>query len=80
MTERELLDLIARARDEDWEELDLAGLDLEVLPPEIGSLVKLKRLILGKFDREKFRAIGNKLTYLPKEVGNLKNLTIVKIR
>jgi hypothetical protein len=54
VTERELLDLIARARDEEWEELDLAGLDLEVLPPEIGSLVKLKRLILGKFDREKF--------------------------
>jgi hypothetical protein len=46
VTERELLDLIARARDEEWEELDLEGLDLEVLPLEICSLVKLKRLII----------------------------------
>ncbi|WP_310489319.1 hypothetical protein [Chamaesiphon sp. VAR_69_metabat_338] len=45
MIERELLDLIPRARDEVWEELDLAGLELEVLPPEIGNLVKLKRLV-----------------------------------
>ena len=44
MTEQELLDLIARARDEEWEELNLDQLNLAVLPPEIGSLVKLKRL------------------------------------
>jgi internalin A len=51
VTEQELLDLIAQAREEEWEELDLAGLGLEVLPPEIGSLVKLKRLVLDKIER-----------------------------
>jgi internalin A len=61
VTERELLDLIARARDEEWEELDLARLDLEVLPPEIGSLVKLKRLILGRYDEQRKLDIGNLL-------------------
>ena len=76
MTERELLDLIARARDEEWEELDLTGLEIEVLPPEIGSLVKLKRLILGKFDRELCN-LGNKLTDLPAEIDLLENLEIL---
>jgi Leucine-rich repeat (LRR) protein len=47
VTEQELIDLIARARDEEWEELDLEGLDLEVLPLEICSLVQLKRLVLS---------------------------------
>ena len=76
MTEQELLNLIARARDEEWEELDLAGLDLEVLPPEIGSLVKLKRLILGRFDRELCN-LGNKLTDLPAELELLENLEVL---
>ena len=76
MTERELLDLIARARDEEWEELNLTGLEIEVLPPEIGSLVKLKRLILGKFDRELCN-LGNKLTDLPAEIDLLENLEIL---
>ncbi|MGF1536812.1 MAG: hypothetical protein ACFB4J_10070 [Elainellaceae cyanobacterium] len=48
MTRDELLALIDRAERENWEELDLAGNDLEELPPEIGRLTGLKRLILGK--------------------------------
>ena len=39
--QQELLRLIDRAADEGWTELDLAGLGVEVLPPEVG---KLKRL------------------------------------
>jgi Leucine-rich repeat (LRR) protein len=64
VTERELLDLIARARDEEWEELDLAGLDLDVLPLEIGSLVKLQNLNLCE----------NEIIVIPESIGQLVNL------
>ena len=30
-----------------WEKLDRSGMELTELPPEIGKLVQLKRLILG---------------------------------
>jgi internalin A len=71
MTERKLLSLIAHAGEEEWEELDLAGLDLTTLPPEIGGLVKLKRLILGRYDEKR---LGNKLTDLPEEISKLTSL------
>jgi internalin A len=74
VNERELLNLIARARDEGWEELDLSGLNLNVLPPEIGSLVNLKRLILGKFDSVTKKILGNELTFLPEEIERITNL------
>jgi Leucine-rich repeat (LRR) protein len=41
---------IAQAAAEGWKELDLAGLKLTDLPPEIGQLRQLKRLILGKLN------------------------------
>ena len=71
MDKQELLKIIEKARVEEWEELDLAGNELTELPPEIGSLVKLKRLILGKWDSKKVELIGNNISFLPKEIGQL---------
>ncbi|HAC62038.1 MAG TPA: hypothetical protein DCF68_00520, partial [Cyanothece sp. UBA12306] len=71
MNQQELLEVIEKARVEEWEELDLAGEELTELPPEIGLLVKLKSLILGKYDNDntKRKQIGNKITELPPEIG-----------
>jgi internalin A len=66
--------LIAQAADEQWEELDLSGMALSELPPEIGNLVSLKRLILGKWDQKKSRVFRNNLTVLPQELIQLQQL------
>ncbi len=75
MERAELLALLERAKAEGWTELDLAGLDLVELPPEIGELTQLQVLILGKWDREASKFKGNRLTTLPPEIGQLQNLT-----
>ncbi|NJN60945.1 MAG: GTPase, partial [Coleofasciculaceae cyanobacterium RL_1_1] len=75
MTQAELLDLLARAKAEGWKKLDLAGLDLEELPPEIGELTELEVLILGKLDEETWESKENWLTALPPEIGQLSQLT-----
>ena len=49
MTREELLQLIDKAADEGQTELDLAGLGLEELPPEIGKCTQLETLVLEKF-------------------------------
>ncbi len=49
MTREELLQLIDKTADEGQTELDLAGLGLEELPPEIGKCPPLERLVLGNF-------------------------------
>ncbi len=74
MNKQELLKIIEKARVEEWEELDLAGNELTELPPEIGSLVKLKRLLLGKWDSKKKQYIGNNISFLPKEIRQLNSL------
>ncbi len=51
MTEEELLRVIEQARSEGVTELDLSGNDLTALPPEIGRLTQLKKLILGTIRR-----------------------------
>jgi internalin A len=79
MTETELKELIDRAKAEQWEELDLSGLDLAVLPPEIGQLTQLQRLILGKVDEGTFESVGNQLTDLPSEIEGLTNLKLLSI-
>lgn len=40
---------IEQAAAEQWEELDRSGMELTELPPGIGQLGQLNRLILGKF-------------------------------
>ena len=86
MTTEELLQVIERAAEEGWTELDLSGNELTELPPEIGKLTQLKKLILGKYERDdKGRYIGsfgNKLSSLPPEIGlltQLEELQIAKI-
>src|SRR5688500_13862154 len=71
MTKQELLALIEQAEREQWEELDLSGLRLTELPPEIGRLRQLKRLHVGlKGQTVRY----NSLTSLPKSLGQLTNL------
>jgi hypothetical protein len=61
---------ILRAKKNNSESLDLSGLNLETLPPEIGYLVNLKSLNLSV----------NKLKHLPPEIGNLINLESLNLR
>jgi internalin A len=70
----DLLSLINQAHDENWEELDLSGMGLTELPIEIGMLTGLKRLVLGKYDREKREYVGNSFTEIPEVVFELKQL------
>ena len=69
-----VLHLIAQAAEEQWEELDLSGTNLTELPPEIGNLGHLKRLILGKWDEENKVSVRNQLTTLPEELWQLQQL------
>ncbi|MEM9216810.1 MAG: COR domain-containing protein [Cyanobacteria bacterium P01_F01_bin.150] len=80
MTQDELLALINQAADEGWTELDLAGEDLNELPPAIGCLNQLEVLILGKFDEKNRRSLGNKLIKLPSEIGQLNRLRQLDLR
>ena len=68
-----VLHLIAQAAEEQWEELDLSGMNLTELPPEIGNLGHLKRLILGRWN-QKEGDVGNQLTTLPEELWQLQQL------
>ncbi|BDA76389.1 hypothetical protein CAL7716_105550 (plasmid) [Calothrix sp. PCC 7716] len=83
MTEKELLQVIEQAAMEGVTELDLSGNELTALPPEIGKLTRLKKLILGKYeydkDRDTVRAIRNNLSYLPKEIGFLNQLEELQV-
>ncbi len=75
MTEEELLQAIEQAAAEGATELDLSGNELTVLPPEIGKLTQLKKLILGRYDTKAFGGyIGNNLSELSKEIGLLNQL------
>ncbi|BAZ65714.1 MAG: hypothetical protein KME28_10810 [Pelatocladus maniniholoensis HA4357-MV3] len=48
MSEEELLQVIEQAATEGVSELDLSGRNLTTLPPEIGKLTQLKKLILDE--------------------------------
>lgn len=58
---------IAAAKAEGAQELDLAGLELEELPPEIGQLTGLQQLDLR----------GNQLSNLPPQIGQLTSLKLL---
>ncbi|WP_293153618.1 COR domain-containing protein [Microcoleus sp. bin48.metabat.b7b8b9.023] len=79
MTREEAVRRIDIAAAEKLTQLDLAGLGLEELPPEIGKCTQLQRLILGKLDEEKGQFIGNKLTEFPDVVLQLTNLKILNL-
>ncbi|MCW6048986.1 leucine-rich repeat domain-containing protein [Lyngbya sp. CCAP 1446/10] len=79
MTREEAVRRINRAAEENLTELDLAGLELEDLPPEIGKCTQLEKLVLGKYDEEKEEWVGNKLTEFPDVVFQLTNLKILSI-
>ncbi|MEG4214459.1 COR domain-containing protein [Microcoleus sp. Pol14C6] len=79
MTLEEAVRRIEQAAEEKLTELDLAGLELEELPPEIGKCTQLETLVLGKFDWEKEEWIGNQLTEFPDVVLQLTNLKILNL-
>jgi hypothetical protein len=56
---------IDQAAKEKFTELDLSGLGLEKLPPEIGKWAHLTGLNLS----------GNQITFIPQALGYLSNLT-----
>jgi internalin A len=65
MERQSLLNLIEQADEEQWEDLDLSGMDLSELPTEIGKLINLTSLNLSAND---------KLNVLPESILNLANL------
>ena len=71
----DLLAFLRQAKAAAWTSLDLAGLELEVLPPDIGELTQLEVLILGRWDEAAADVIGNRLTSLPATITQLHNLT-----
>jgi internalin A len=73
MLPSELEELIEQAAREEWEELDLAGKGIEVLPATIAKCKSLQGLILGK------PFSGNNLTSLPVEIGELTNLQTLNL-
>jgi internalin A len=86
MTREELLALIDQAAREGWAELDLSGQGLTELPAEIGKLIQLETLILGKVEEwkrvdDKFvpTLVTNELTTLPKELAALANLRTLNL-
>ncbi|MBD1886288.1 leucine-rich repeat domain-containing protein [Microcoleus vaginatus] len=79
MTREEAVRRIDQAAEEKLTELDLSGLDLEKLPPEIGKCAQLETLVLGKLDEEKREWVGNKLTEFPDAVLQLTHLKILSL-
>jgi len=79
MTREEAVWRIDRAAEEKLTQLDLSGLELEELPPEIGKCTQLETLLLAKWDEEKRKLLGNKLTKFPDAVLQLTNLKILNL-
>ena len=79
MTREEAVRRIHRAAEEKLTQLDLSGLGLEELPPEIGKCTQLETLLLGKWLEEKKAWVGNKLTEFPDAVLQLTNLKILNL-
>ncbi|MCP4570005.1 MAG: hypothetical protein GY841_20685 [FCB group bacterium] len=67
--EEQALAMIEAAASEGATTLDLSDIGLTALPPEIGQLTHLKRLVLSE----------NKLTELPSEIGQLTALEVLNL-
>ena len=74
MNRDELLRLIDEAAADERTTLDLSGMGLDELPPEIGKLTNLKTLVLGRWDKKTRKRLGNNLKLLPGEIGQLTEL------
>ncbi|MEG4858335.1 leucine-rich repeat protein [Microcoleus sp. K1-B6] len=86
MTREEAVRRIDQAAEEKLTELDLSGLDLEELPPEIGKCTQLETLVLGKVYQSSSvggkwtpQPITNQLSALPEEVRSLGNLRSIDL-
>ncbi len=87
MTREEAVRRIDRAAEEKLTELDLSGLGLEELPPEIGKCTQLETLVLGRVNEWRVAADGkmtpqpttNQLTSLPEELRSLGNLRSINL-
>ncbi|MEG3938070.1 COR domain-containing protein [Microcoleus sp. S36b_A3] len=86
MTREEAVRRIDQAAEEKLTELDLAGLDLEELPPEIGKCTQLETLLLGKVEGGEWvdgefspKLITNQLRTLPEELRSLLNLRSIDL-
>lgn len=71
-TPEAILEIIRKAAEEKWDELNLSDSGLTELPPEIGDLIHLKKLYLNSGEKK------NIIKHLPKEVGKLRNLEILQ--
>jgi internalin A len=76
MTQAELLNLLARARDEGWKKLDLRWREIENIPPEIGNLTELEELQLGwqAINQNNGKIVQGALQVLPPEIRKLQQL------
>jgi len=83
MTRDEAVRRIDRAAQENWENLDLSGLDLEEVPSEIGKCTQLETFVLMEFQfmafHEKREEKGKRLTKFPDAVLQLTNLKILNL-
>jgi Leucine-rich repeat (LRR) protein len=79
MLDAELYTLIVQAKEEQWEEIDLSGQSLTELPPQIGELTHLRRLILGKWNEEEYEWVGNRLKTLPEAIAQLTQLETLSV-
>ena len=86
MTREEAVRRIDQAAEEKLTELDLSGLDLEELPPEIGKCTQLETLVLGKVEdcgwvdgKLTPKLITNHLSALPEELRSLLNLRSIDL-
>ncbi|MEG4342869.1 leucine-rich repeat domain-containing protein [Microcoleus sp. A003_D6] len=86
MTREEAVRRIHRAAEEKLTELDLSGLELEELPPEIGKCTQLETLVLGKVEKGEWidgkltpKLITNHLIALPEELRSLVNLRSIDL-